>query len=145
MDWRMNGVTGTAALEPYPEHPSEVRHKANGHVDKPTQKAKAKSSETANRFSTLNALIDYLMVDLTRAELATWLVLYCDTRDGVVQASIDAIAKRTGTSRQHTQKAITSLQQRRLIEQIKKGAINHGASIYRVKPLSAKDAITVHP
>lgn len=141
----MNGANRLAALEPYPEHPSEARHKANGHTEKPTPKPKATSSETANRFSALNAFIDYMMVDLTRAELATWLVLYRDTRNGVVQASIDAIAKRTGTSRQHTQKAITSLQRRGFIEQIKKGAINSGASIYRVKTLSAKDAITVHP
>jgi hypothetical protein len=141
----MNGTNRVAALEPYPEHPSERRLKANGHAEKPTQKPKASLSETANRFTALNAFIDYMMVDLTRAELATWLVLYRDTRNGVAQASIDAIAKRTGTSRQHTQKAITSLQQRGLIEQIKKGAINSGASIYRVKLLSAKDAITVHP
>ncbi len=141
----MNGSNRLATLEPYPEHPSEARHKANGHAEKPAQKLKAKSSETANRFSALNAFIDFVMADLTRAELAAWLVLYRDTRNGVVQASIDAIAKRTGTSRQHTQKAIASLQRRGLIHQLKKGSINDGASIYRIKPLSAKDAITVHP
>ena len=40
---------------------------------------KAKAGE---RFAVLNAFVDFSLADLTRAEIAVWLVLYRDTGNG---------------------------------------------------------------
>ncbi len=53
------------------------------------------------RFELLNAFVDGSMADLTRAELAAWLILYRDTKpDGTARASLDDIARRAGIDRQ---------------------------------------------
>ena len=48
-----------------------------GKASKPKGKAKA-----GERFAVLNNFIDFTLADLTRGEIAVWLVLYRDTRDG---------------------------------------------------------------
>ena len=51
--------------------------------------------ESRLRFEMLNAFVDTGMADLSRAELAVWLILYRDTqRNGVARASLDDLARR---------------------------------------------------
>ena len=38
-----------------------------------------------DRFGVLNAFVDFTMAGLIRSDLAVWLVLYRDTKDGVAQ------------------------------------------------------------
>ncbi|WP_428305834.1 hypothetical protein [Lacipirellula sp.] len=103
----------------------------------PKRTAKWKKNPlVAGRFGELNAFVDTTMAKLTRIEVTTWLTLfrYVDSRVGTAQASAEAIAAATGSSKQHTLKAIASLIEKRLLTRVKIGAINRGSSVYRVHP-----------
>lgn len=105
--------------------------------DNPPAKPKAKQ-QTADRFAVLNGFVDCSIASLTRAELATWLVLYRDTRKGTACTSADDIARRTGTSKRAILTAIDRLRKKGLLMRVFRGSINRGPSVYRVVP-------TMHP
>lgn len=98
-------------------------------------KGKPARRKTADRFATLNAFVDAGMVRLSRVELATWFVLYRDTRDGTACTSEDSIAGRIGCSKRAVTKAVGRLRRRGLLVQVFKGGINRGPSRYRVLPI----------
>jgi hypothetical protein len=87
----------------------------------------------AGRFQMLNAFVDGAMAGLSRSELAAWVVLYRDTRDGVARASLADIARRGGMGRRTVARALQSLKRRGLLEVVRKGGLNQGASVYRVR------------
>ena len=87
------------------------------------------------RFAVLNAFVDCSLAGLTRAELATWLVLYRDTRDGTARTSASNIARRIGATRRTVMAALKGLRKRRMLTVVFRGSLNRGASIYRVHPL----------
>jgi hypothetical protein len=67
-----------------------------------TAKRKTSKRESRLRFETLNGFVDSRMADLSRAELAVWLILFRDTkRDGTARASLDDLARRPGMNRQN--------------------------------------------
>jgi hypothetical protein len=109
--------------------PKESHH--NGRKGKPAD-VKAKVGE---RFGVLNAFVDVALADLTRAEIVVWLILYRDTRDGVVQISWDGLANRGGLNRRHVGRAIASLKDRGLIKLVRRGGVQRGSSRYRVQGL----------
>lgn len=85
------------------------------------------------RFATVNRFVDVQIRDLTRAEMAVWLVLYRDTKkDGTVRTGQTDIAKRAGISRVSVSRAITTLTKRGLLTVIRQGGIDSGPSIYRI-------------
>jgi CRP-like cAMP-binding protein len=86
----------------------------------------------ASRWATLNGFVDVKMADLTRAELAVWLVLYRDTRDGTARAGVADIARRAGCHRGSVVRAVQSLKARGLIRVVKRGRKNGGTSVYEV-------------
>jgi DNA-binding MarR family transcriptional regulator len=87
------------------------------------------------RFELLNAFVDTGMVDLSRAELAVWLILYRDTKqDGTARASLDDLARRGGMNRQKASRAVGRLARRKMLQIIRRGGLNCGPSIYRVFP-----------
>ena len=90
--------------------------------------------KTSERFAVLNCFVDAGMAELSRAELATWLVLYRDTRDETACASEASIAARVGCSKRAVTTALGRLRQRGLLIQVFKGGINRGPSRYRVVP-----------
>lgn len=96
-------------------------------------KGKHPNRKAGDRFAVLNAFVDAGMVGLSRVELATWFVLYRDTRDGTACTSIENIAARVGCSRRAVTNAIGRLRGRGLLVQVFKGGINRGPSRYRVK------------
>ena len=55
--------------------------------------------QAAERFAVLNAFVDFALKGLTRNEIAVWLVLYRDTRNGVVKTSQADIARRAPIAR----------------------------------------------
>ncbi len=126
--------------EPPPLRPSPSPNGANGrparhqgHAGK--AKGKPARRKTADRFAVLNAFVDAGMVGLSRVELATWLVLYRDTRDGTACTSEDNIAARAGCSKRAVTTALGMLRRRGLLVQVFKGGINRGPSRYRVVPI----------
>lgn len=92
----------------------------------------AKRKSAGERFRTLNAFADACLIGLSRVEIAAWLILYRDTRDGIACASEDSIAKRAGCTKRAVTTAIGKLRRRGLVVQIYKGGINRGPSRYRV-------------
>jgi predicted transcriptional regulator len=107
--------------DPPPFEPS-----ANGHLQ-----ARKKAE---GRFALLNAFVDFGMAGLNRREVAVWLVLYRDARNGVAQTSYDGIAQRAGCDRRHVSRALRRLEELGLVEVVRRGGLNQGASSYRVCP-----------
>ena len=102
-----------------------------------TAKRKTWRRESRLRFETLNAFVDSGMADLSRAELAVWMILYRDTqRNGVARASLDDLARRGGMNRQTASRAIGRLARRKMLRVLRRGGLNCGPSTYRVFPFS---------
>jgi hypothetical protein len=113
---------------------------ANG---QPRGKAKGETAgpgrKSADRFGVLNRFVDFTLAGLSRAEIAVWLVLYRDTRDGTARTSMAAIARRAGCSPRQVVRAVRRLEALRLVQVVRRGGIRRGASRYHVRPL-ARDA-----
>jgi DNA-binding MarR family transcriptional regulator len=85
----------------------------------------------------LNAFVDSGMADLTRAELAVWLVLYRDTKpSGTARASIADIARRAGINQQTASRAVGKLTRRKMLQILRLGGLNQGPSEYRIFPFA---------
>lgn len=89
-------------------------------------------SAAADRFGLLNDFIDREAAGLNRAELAVWLTLYRDTRDGQARAGRDDLARRSGCDRSTVTRAVASLIARGLLERVRAGGIGRGPATYRV-------------
>jgi len=97
-----------------------------------------KHTTTAGRFGTLNAFVDCSLAELSRSEIAVWMVLYRDTRDGTVRTSQENVARRSGTSVRHVKKAMASLTAAGLLTVVFQGGLNRGPSRFRVNPLGTR-------
>lgn len=58
--------------------------------------AKQKRRRTAGRFAVLNSFVDFALAGLGRADMAVWLILYRDTKDGIARTGQTDIARRAG-------------------------------------------------
>lgn len=115
-----------AALEP--------RQRRN---NKPARNGK--TPHTSQRFAILNAFVDVALANLTRSELATWLVLYRDTRNGTVRTSQADIGRRGGLSVRAVAEAIRTLKRKGLVTVVYRGGIGRGVSVYRVHGIGKKE------
>jgi hypothetical protein len=111
-------------MDPTPAPSSNGRHQRQG-----TPKGK-----TSERFAVLNAFVDFALADLSRAEIAVWLILYRDTRDGTARTSYD-LARRAGLNRRNVGRALRRLEGRGLVKTIHRGGLGRGVSRYRVRGL----------
>ena len=103
---------------------------------KPTT-AREKTPKRASRlrFEVLNAFVDSGMADLSRSELAVWIILFRDTKpSGTARASLDDIARRGGIDRGTASRAVGRLARRKMLQVIRRGGLNRGPSVYRVFP-----------
>ena len=80
----------------------------------------------------LNAFVDFALADLSRAEIALWLVLFRDTRDGTARTSYDDLARRAGLNRRTVGRALRQLERRGLVKVVHRGGMRLGVSRYRV-------------
>jgi hypothetical protein len=90
------------------------------------------NGKVGDRFGVLNAFVDVSMRKLNRGEIAVWLVLFRDTRDGIAQTSQADIARRCGISDRTVRRAIERLVKHGLLTLAYQGGPNRGASKYRV-------------
>jgi predicted transcriptional regulator len=116
--------------EPAPSRNGRNRHESR---DRDRPKGKTVAGE---RFKVLNTFVDFTLVDLSRAEIAVWLVLYRDTRDGTARVAMADLARRAGCSRRHVVRAVARLEKLGLVKVIHRGGFRRGASRYRVLPLA---------
>jgi DNA-binding transcriptional ArsR family regulator len=105
------------------------------HQDKPKGKPAGGKGKARERFVVLNAFADFALADLGRAEIAVWLILYRDTRDGTARTSFDDLARRGGMNRRTVGRAIRQLEGRGLVKVVHRGGIRRGVSRYRVRGL----------
>ena len=74
------------------------------------------TAATGNRFRELNAFVDCSMVNLSKAALGTWFVLYRDTKpNGTVRTSMSDIARRVGVHRRTIVTAVANLERQGLL------------------------------
>jgi predicted ArsR family transcriptional regulator len=78
------------------------------------------------------------MSELSRSEIAVWLVLYRDTRNGTVRTSQANIARRAGTSVRGVKDALRNLTAAGLLRVVFQGGLNRGPSRYQVKALGKR-------
>ena len=109
-----------------PAAPPQDPAKANG---------EAIRQKVGQRFAMLNAFVDAGMVGLSRVELATWIVLFRDSRDGIACTSMGDIATRIGCSTRAVVNAIRCLRRRGLLFRTFKGSNLRGPSRYRLFPV----------
>ena len=82
-----------------------------------TARRKTTKRQSRLRFEMLNAFVDTGMADLSRAELAVWLILYRDTqRNGIAQASLEDLARRGRMDRQTASRAVGGLAGRKMLQ-----------------------------
>jgi hypothetical protein len=110
---------------PTPSSNGRQRHQS-GDRDEPKGK-------TGERFAVFNAFVDFALAELSRREIAVWLVLYRDTRDGTARTSYDDLARRAGLNRRNVGRAVKRLEQLGLLKVVHRGGLRRGASRYRVK------------
>jgi AraC-like DNA-binding protein len=91
--------------------------------------------QAGERFRVLNSFVDFTLAELSRAEIAAWLILYRDTRDGSARTSMRDIARRAGCSPRAVATAVARLEKLGLLKTIHRGGFRRGASRYRIKPL----------
>ena len=135
-------LTGCEVLPPLIRDDLESTHRTdrrNGHASgERRDKAKGATKNrkaSADRFAVLNNFIDFTLAGLTRNELAVWLVLYRDSRDGIARTSQADIARRAGMSDRTVRRSLTKLEAAGLLKAVHRGGLNRGSSSYRVSAL----------
>ena len=115
--------------EPPPmDGPAPSNHPHRGKPKGRPGGAKAKAGE---RFAVFNAFVDFALADLPRAEIAVWLVLFRDTRDGTARTSYDDLARRAGCNRRNVGRAARRLERLGLLKVVHRGGLRRGVSRYR--------------
>lgn len=102
--------------------------------NKPPAKA-GKPKKTAERYGTINAFVDFDLANLTRNEIAVWLVLWRDTKNGTARTAQSDIARRAGIVRRTVVRVLSTLEAKGLLQRVHRGGLNRGMSVYRVQPL----------
>jgi hypothetical protein len=103
------------------------------HRGSPKGKPVGGRAKAGERFAVLNAFVDFTLAGLSRAEVAVWLVLYRDTRDGTARTSYDNLARRAGLSRRNVGRAVRRLEGRGLVQVVHRGGLRRGVSRYHVR------------
>ncbi len=119
-------LPGCSVLPPMNPRPSTAN---NSPKDKPKKRA------TGDRFATINSFVDFTLGSLTRNEMAVWLVLWRDTKDGTARTSQTDIARRAGIGRRTVVRIIDKLASKGLLRVVHRGGLNRGMNVYRVLPL----------
>jgi hypothetical protein len=98
-------------------------------------KGKAGKRSVGERFRVLNNFVDFTLAELNRAEIAVWLILYRDTRDGTARTGMADLARRAGCAKRNAVRAVQRLEKLGLLKVVHRGGFRRGVSRYRVKPL----------
>jgi hypothetical protein len=89
----------------------------------------------ANRWHDLNQFVDITMRDLKPRQVAVWLTLFRDSRNGVASVSQVYLGERCGLQRPTVSTAIKELEALGLVTTIHTGGVGRGVSKYRVQKI----------
>jgi DNA-binding transcriptional ArsR family regulator len=126
-------VDAWAATEPAADETDEP---TNG--TRTRAKGPGKNHQAKDRFRSLNDFCDVTLCELSRNEIAVWLLLWRDERDGTTRTSQADLAKRAGVSDRTIRRTLASLERRGLLKVSFRGGIRRGCSVYRIRPLPPK-------
>lgn len=87
---------------------------------------------TGERFATFNMFVDLAMRHLRPTEVAVWIVLFRDCRNGVLTTSHRDIARRSGVSLRSVTDAMDVLRRTKLVEPLTLSRHKGTASTYRL-------------
>jgi DNA-binding MarR family transcriptional regulator len=121
-----------------PSNKSQRRHQDILDKEMLAKDTKSTRRKAGGRFAVLNAFVDFSLASLPRSDIAVWMVLYRDTKDGTARTSQTDIARRAGIGRRTAVRAISRLEKRRLLVKVHQGGLNRGTSSYRVMPMEKK-------
>jgi hypothetical protein len=99
-----------------------------------TPKAGSAKGKAGTRFAVLNGFVDFTLAKLNRSDIAVWLVLYRDTRDGSARTGLMDLARRAGCDRSTAFRAVHRLERLGLLQVVHRGSLGKGPSRYRVQP-----------
>jgi len=116
-------IAGCGTLPPDDEPPKDATA---------SRKPKQSKQVTKDRFDVLNSFVDCSLVGLSKVDVATWLVLYRDTRNGIAVTSQADIARRAGVSDRAVRSSIGRLEKCGLLVVVRRGGLLQGPSKYRV-------------
>jgi hypothetical protein len=111
-----------------PMDPTGTPNRASSNPGKPKK-------QTRDRFRVLNTFVDFTKQSLKRNEIAVWLILYRDTKNGIAATSQVDMARRAGIHRRTVCRALKRLEKRRLLTVDFRGGLHRGMSKYRLQPL----------
>jgi len=100
---------------------------------KPKGPAKRKAK---GRFALLNTFVDFSMGELSRAEIAVWMILYRDSKEGIARTAQADIARRGKIDRRTVGRSLHRLASRGLLKIVHQGGFRRGVSLYRVVGLT---------
>ncbi len=93
-----------------------------------------RSRRHSGRFAVLNGFVDGIMGTLPRAAALVWVCLWRDTKpDGLARTAVTDLARRIGSDRRSVLRALRLLDDRGLLEVVRRGGLGRGVSAYRVK------------
>jgi hypothetical protein len=118
-------------MDPRPEWPARP---SPGKAGKP--KGETGKRLAGERFRVLNNFVDFTLAELSRAEIAVWLILYRDTKDGTARTGMADLARRAGCDRSTVFRALRRLERIGLLKIVHRGGLGKGVSRYRVRPLT---------
>ena len=124
---RLNGTAVMPAMtkaQTTPQRPLTPDH-SNG-------RSRKTAKRSGQRFRMLNDFVDQTMQHLTPRQVAVWLCLFRDSRNGTASAAQSYIAQRCGLRRPTVSKTISELELIGPVVTIHRGGINRGFSRYRV-------------
>jgi DNA-binding transcriptional ArsR family regulator len=104
----------------------------DGRGSKSKPKGPARRRAIGERFAMINAFVDGAMAGLSRAELAVWLTLWRDTRNGFARTGRADLARRCGVDRRTVTRAIARLTELGLIRRVRRGSQGAGIAVYAV-------------
>lgn len=86
------------------------------------------------RWRTLNQFVDQTMASLPPASIPVWVCLFRNARpDGLVKMGQADLARRCGYTKKTIQRAINDLEERGLVDVLKRGNSIVGISEYRIR------------
>ncbi len=89
---------------------------------------------TLERFQVLNAFVDHGLADLSRSEIAVYMILFRDTKPtGLARTSRTELARRGGMTERQASRALNKLIDRGAVHVIRK-ATGRRAALYSLYP-----------
>jgi hypothetical protein len=131
---RLSGVSVMPPMKPPQTTPPATSEQTvtTDTTERSHTRRQSKPKGSAARFKLLNEFIDQTLQQLTPRQVAVWLCLFRDSRNGTATAAQSYIATRCGLQRPTVSTTIGELEALGLVVTIHRGGINRGLSRYRV-------------